>query len=71
MLRIETADSILEAGCGPGMLIPEIIQRKRNESKYLSIDISQEMIDYVRRRVKSYFHQELDDFFDKICWKAQ
>ena len=29
MLRIEAVDSILEAGCGPGMLIPEIIQRKQ------------------------------------------
>lgn len=48
MLRIENSNSILDAGCGPGLLIPEIIMRKQKECKLVSIDISKNILNSAR-----------------------
>jgi ubiquinone/menaquinone biosynthesis C-methylase UbiE len=78
-LDIKERESILDAGCGPGLVIEKVIEE--NKGKGISItglDFSKRMIKYANRRCKNFSNVKLqvadlnrnlefpDIFFDKV-----
>ena len=78
-LDIKEGESILDAGCGPGLVIKKIIEE--NKGKRISItglDLSSRMIKHAQRRCKNFSNVKLqvadlnrnlefpDSFFDKV-----
>lgn len=51
-LTISSGDYILDAGCGPGNLILEIIKQNKNNLKIVGLDSSLHMLKYARSRFK-------------------
>jgi len=52
MLKIESAESILEVACGCGNILPIALSRKRPEAKYYATDLSNEMLAYTKYRIE-------------------
>ena len=44
-MKLNNAEYILDAGCGPGMMIPHLIMRKSKEAKLISIDLSEKILE--------------------------
>jgi len=78
-LDIKERESILDAGCGPGLVIEKVIEE--NKGKGISItglDFSKRMIKYAHRRCKNFSNVKLqvadlnrnlefpNSFFDKV-----
>jgi len=78
-LEIKNGEKILDAGCGPGFLIKEIIERNKEKNlKILGIDSNPKMINYAKKRCVDFpeinlkltdLNKDLDfpeNSFDKI-----
>jgi ubiquinone/menaquinone biosynthesis C-methylase UbiE len=52
MLKINDADTILDAGCGAGNLVPYVLENKKPNAKLHCMDISKEMLLLLCKRVE-------------------
>ena len=52
MLRVREADSILECGCGPGFLLPFLVEVKKSDAFVWAFDLSGEMVRMALERLK-------------------
>ena len=50
-MNIENGYSILDCGCGSGLLTSEILRRKRKDAKLFGSDLTPEMIKRAKYRV--------------------
>ena len=55
-MKLENSECILDAGCGPGMMIPNLIMRKSKHSKLITVDISEKILESARLTVQKYFN---------------
>jgi len=65
MLKLETAQNILEVGCGTGKLSLHWLQILPPGTKYTSVDISEKMIQIAEKRKEDLIHRinEIDHAF--------
>ena len=59
MLKVNEADSIFDAGCGPGYLVPFVLENKKTNAKLVCMDISEEMLKYLTVRVKGFINSNI------------
>ena len=53
MLNIEDCDSILDCGCGSGLLSTELIRRKKDTAKLCLSDITMQMLLRAKHRINT------------------
>jgi SAM-dependent methyltransferase len=70
MLDVQSADSILEIGCGPGLLAGLICQRLQR-GKYTAIDKSAPMIAKARKRNAGFIKSGTAEFIVRDVAKAE
>lgn len=54
MLKIERFDSIIEVGCGPSLLMPHLLSRKKDTAKLHLSDLSGEMVSLSIQRMEKF-----------------
>jgi ubiquinone/menaquinone biosynthesis C-methylase UbiE len=78
-LQVKEGDRILDAGCGPGLVIGKIVEENKGRRvSVIGVELSKGMIRHARRRCKDFANVKLqvgdlnsnldfsDGFFDKV-----
>lgn len=63
MLKVRDADTMIECGCGPGYMLPFLINIKKSSAKVVAFDLSSEMVRISINRLKSLGYKDNDGFF--------
>jgi ubiquinone/menaquinone biosynthesis C-methylase UbiE len=63
MLKIEQFNNILEVGCGPSFLLPELVNRKKKGSLLHICDLSSKMVSLSIQRIEKYSENAYTNLF--------
>ncbi len=61
MLNVEKATSILDCGCGSGLLAIEMIRRKADGAKSCGSDLTESMLNRAKYRTKTFLSNPLSN----------
>jgi ubiquinone/menaquinone biosynthesis C-methylase UbiE len=50
LLRLEPGDTVLDVGCGTGVMVPYLLERVGENGRIVAVDISPRMIEVARRK---------------------
>jgi tRNA (adenine57-N1/adenine58-N1)-methyltransferase len=58
---IFNAKNILECGCGSGALTMWLLQAKKDETKLVSIDCREDMVELAKKNIETYFKKPIEE----------
>jgi tRNA (adenine57-N1/adenine58-N1)-methyltransferase len=58
---IFNAKSVLECGCGSGALTMWLLQAKKDETKLVSIDCREDMVELAKKNIETYFKKPIEE----------
>jgi tRNA(1-methyladenosine) methyltransferase and related methyltransferases len=58
---IFNAKSVFECGCGSGALTMWLLQAKKDETKLVSIDCREDMVELAKKNIETYFKKPIEE----------
>jgi len=71
MLKVQEKKSIIEVGCGPGLLSVYLLARLPSDCKYISIDLAEDMLEIAKKRKEESKHKLNNVDHSFVCGDAE